>query len=130
MAATKAGWILVLALCAGAAFAEEPPPAESDGKPDPAAEASETASSEIRAASEKDAGAEDEFEPPPGFVTKKRGKFVLYCKKDATIGTRFKTERCYNEDQIRDYLVALEEQKRDIDRIRSTCATGTVCAPN
>lgn len=69
------------------------------------------------------------FVPPPGFKTKKQGNMTLYCKKDATVGTRFKTEKCYSEDQVREYLLALEIQKRDIDRIRSTCATGAVCAP-
>jgi hypothetical protein len=68
-----------------------------------------------------------EFEPPPGFQTKKRGKYTLYCKRDSTIGTRFKTERCYDEDQMREYLLALEIQKRDIDRIRATCTTAAVC---
>ena len=69
------------------------------------------------------------FVPPPGFKTKKQGNMTLYCKKDTTVGTRFKTEKCFSEDQIREYLLALEIQKRDIDRIRSTCATGAVCAP-
>ena len=69
------------------------------------------------------------FTPPPGFKTKKQGALTLYCKKDSTVGTRFKTERCYNEEQMKDYLLALEEQKRDIDRIRSVCSNAAVCAP-
>jgi len=77
----------------------------------------------------KDAPETEEFKPPPGFKTKKRGELVLYCIKDTTVGTRFKTEKCYNEDQVRDYLIAQQENKRDIDRIRSTCSTsvGDVC---
>lgn len=71
----------------------------------------------------------EEFKPPPGFKTKKRGEIVVYCMKDSTVGTRFKTEKCYDREQMREYLLALEVQKRDIDRIRSTCATGSVCAP-
>ena len=71
---------------------------------------------------------EKEFKPPPGFRTKKRGELVLYCMKDSTVGTRFKTEKCYDEDQMREYLLALEIQRRDIDRIRSTCGTGSTCA--
>lgn len=77
------------------------------------------------AAGDKD----EEFKPPPGFKTKKRGEIVLYCMKDSTVGTRFKTEKCYDEEQMRDYLLALEVQKRDIDRIRSTCSSAAVCAP-
>src|SRR5687768_8101848 len=72
---------------------------------------------------------DDVFKPPRGFQTKKRGDLVLYCKRDSTVGTRFKTENCYNEAQMREYLLALEVQKRDVDRIRATCSGGTACAP-
>ena len=71
------------------------------------------------------AAAEYEFKPPPGFKTKKRGKLVVYCIKDSTVGTRFQTEKCYDEAQMRDYLAAQQEQKRDIERVRNTCSTGT-----
>ena len=73
----------------------------------------------------KAAAAEKEFKPPPGFKTRKRGELVLYCIKDSTVGTRFKTEKCYDESQMRDYLAAQQEQKRDIERVRNTCSTGT-----
>jgi hypothetical protein len=67
---------------------------------------------------------DDEFEPPPGFKTRKRGELVLYCMRDSTVGTRFKTEKCYDEAQMRDYLAAQQENKRDIERVRNTCSTG------
>ena len=104
------------ALAQEAAVAEEAPAAEA------AAKLEDTAAA-------KAPGEAEEFKPPPGFKTKKHGKLVLYCKKDSTVGTRFQTEKCYNEDQMRQYLLALEVQKRDIDRIRSTCASAAVCAP-
>lgn len=107
------------ALAQDAAIADETAPAA-----DVASAAADTADT-ARAA---ETGTQP-FVPPPGFKTKKQGNMTLYCKKDATVGTRFKTERCYSEDQVREYLLALEIQKRDIDRIRSTCATGAVCAP-
>ena len=69
--------------------------------------------------------AETEFKPPPGFKTKRRGKLVVYCIKDSTVGTRFQTEKCYDQAQMRDYLAAQQEQKRDIERVRNTCSTGT-----
>ena len=107
------------ALAQDAAIADETAPAA-----DVASAAADTADT-ARAA---ETGTQP-FVPPPGFKTKKQGNMTLYCKKDATVGTRFKTEKCYSEDQVREYLLALEIQKRDIDRIRSTCATGAVCAP-
>jgi len=71
--------------------------------------------------------AEREFKPPPGFYTKKRGALKVYCKKDSEIGSRFVTEKCLTEEQMHDYLLALEIQKQDVDRIRSTCGTAGAC---
>jgi hypothetical protein len=92
--------------------------------------AQDTASDEVEGkakASEIKPGDEG-YKPPPGFKTKTRGEITLYCMKDSTVGTRFKTEKCYDKDQMREYLLALEIQRRDIDRIRSTCATAASCA--
>ena len=68
-----------------------------------------------------------EFFPPPGFVRKKRGNYVLYCKRDTTVGTRIETENCYDEQQVRDYMLALKETKDSVDRIRNSCANICVC---
>jgi hypothetical protein len=115
---------MTICLTTFATLAQDPGVAEkapdADKSSDKAAESAPTA-----AASSKT----DAFKPPPGFQTKKRGDLVLYCKKDATIGTRFKTEKCYDEAQMRDYLLALELQQQDVDRIRATCGGGTVCNP-
>ncbi len=72
----------------------------------------------------EDAPKGEEFKPPPGFKSEKRGELVLYCIKDSTLGTRFQTKRCFSEDQVRDYLIAQQENKRDIERVRSTCSSG------
>ena len=93
-------------LATSAEPAQAPPAATADEQPKPAA-------------------AEAEFKPPPGFKTKKRGQLVVYCIRDSTVGTRFKTEKCYDEAQMRDYLTAQQENKRDIERVRNTCSTGT-----
>jgi hypothetical protein len=64
---------------------------------------------------------------PPGFKAKKRGKFTLYCKTYTPIGTRFKSETCYDEPNMRAYILALQENKVDIDRIRNICSNTCVC---
>ena len=79
---------------------------------------------EMTAKASEAAPGDEEFKPPPGFKTKKRGELVLYCMRDSTVGTRFKTEKCYDEAQMRDYLAAQQENKRDIERVRNTCSTG------
>jgi hypothetical protein len=114
--------LIVFALAAHAGLAQATP----IGDETPAAE---QAPDKAAAENAANAQAEEPFTPPPGFQTKKRGEMVLYCKRDRETGTRFTTEKCYDEDQIREYLLALEVQKRDIDRIRGTCVSAAVCAP-
>lgn len=121
---TKIISAIILCLAAQVAQSQDSPV----GNETPAAEQAPDKAAAETAASP--AEAEDkEFTPPPGFQTKKRGDMVLYCKRDRETGTRFTTEKCYDEDQVREYLLALEVQRRDLDRIRATCASGSVCAP-
>ncbi len=64
---------------------------------------------------------------PPGFRVKKRGKFTLYCKTDTPLGTRFKSETCYDEPNMRAYMLELQENKSDVDRIRNICSNPCAC---
>jgi hypothetical protein len=116
--------VILMVLAAHAADAQDSPIGNETPAADQASEKA-TAETAAAAAAEKD----KEFKPPPGFLTKKRGNLVLYCMKDRTTGTRFTTEKCYDEDQMREYLLALEIQKRDVERIRATCTTASVCSP-
>jgi len=64
---------------------------------------------------------------PPGFKVRKRGKFTLFCKTVTPLGTRFKSETCYDEPNMRAYLLALQENKSDVDRIRNICSNPCAC---
>ena len=111
--------VVLLSLAAQAALAQ-----------DPAAEKAATAPTAAAAQNAAEKGAEKnaaEFKLPPGFFTKKRGALTVYCKKDREIGTRFVTEKCFDNGQMRAYLLALEIQKSDLDRIRSTCGSAAAC---
>ena len=120
--------MFAFALCfvTASTFAQAP----AAGDETPAADQSKAATAASQAAATEAAAVEKEFKPPVGFIPKKRGALVLYCKKDSTIGTRFQTEKCYSEAQVRDYIIAQQENKRDIDRVRSTCSSGVaeVCS--
>ncbi len=73
---------------------------------------------------------DEEFKPPPGFKTKKRGEIVLYCMKDSTVGTRFKTEKCYDEVQMREYLLAPRDaEARHRPYPQHLQQRGCLCAP-
>jgi hypothetical protein len=76
------------------------------------------------------ADADDDFVIPPGFKERKRGKYTVYCRKDPVMGTRFQSERCYDEKGIRDYLLAQRENQENIDRMRRVCSTQGACGSN
>jgi hypothetical protein len=98
--------------------------AASIGDDQPKQPASDTSAAATDAAEKIEA---KEFVTPPGFVKKKRGKFVLYCKRDSTVGTRIKTESCYDEQQVRDYLLAVKESQETARQIRNNCSNICVC---
>jgi hypothetical protein len=107
-------WALVLWLGAGVpgagAFSADPPKADLAKDAPPAL-----------------AAADEEFKPPQGFRKKTRGKLVVYCRREAPMGTRVKLESCYDENQMREYLLYLQQAKQDVDHIRGTCANVCVC---
>ena len=99
----------------GLPMADETPAADAAKQPDATETTAET----------KDLAFESRL--PPGFKVKKRGKFTLYCKSDTPLGTRFKAETCYDENQMRAYMLALQENKSDVDRIRNICSNPCAC---
>ncbi len=115
--------VLVMSLMATIALGQESKVADETPAAEQASENAEAKTTTTAADQTK------EFKPPLGFQTKKRGNLTLYCKRETTVGTRFKTEKCYSEDQVRDYIIAQQENKRDIDRIRSTCSSGVSGGP-
>ncbi len=70
---------------------------------------------------------EQAFKPPPGFRERKRGKHVVYCRREEPKGSRFPSEICYDEQGIRDMLQSQREDQIKIDQIRRTEATTRGC---
>ncbi len=70
---------------------------------------------------------EDELKVPIGWQKKTRGKYVLYCKKETPMGSRIPGLTCYDELNMRNYMLALQESKQSVDRIRNTCGNVCVC---
>ena len=110
-----------MSLAAGLALAQESAIGDETPTADQAKDKAETVAA-------VDAKADDEFKPPPGYKTKKRGKITLYCIKDSTVGTRFQTETCYDEQQIHAMLLAREQNNRDFDKARATCSNPAICS--
>jgi len=69
-----------------------------------------------------------EFKPPPGFRPKRRGDAVVYCRKEAVLGSRFPAEKCYDEAGLRELKRAELARTELLERIRacnsSSCPAG------
>jgi hypothetical protein len=118
------GMACLVALAAAARAGEEDQ-ATAEAKP-----AAEQEASVVVPATEaqKTAKAEEEpFTPPPGWQPKKRGKFVVYCKKQTQMGSRVPTEKCYDEQGIRDMLAAQREDREKVDQMRRICGSMDAC---
>lgn len=111
----------IIALAATAALAYGSPMADET----PAADLAKQPAATETVADKKEIPFEERL--PPGFKVKKRGKFTLYCKRETPLGTRFKSETCYDEANMRAYMLALEENKSDVDRIRNICSNPCAC---
>jgi hypothetical protein len=70
---------------------------------------------------------EEPIKLPTGFRPKKRGKFVVYCRKVTVLGSRFPAETCYDEAGIRAYLQEQEENAAKVDQYRRVCAIQGAC---
>ncbi len=75
------------------------------------------------------AAAAEEYKPPPGFMKKRRGDLVVYCEKRAVIGTRVKTEKCYDENALKVFLLEREQQNREMEQRRGVCSDPGICSP-
>ena len=73
------------------------------------------------------AAKEEEFVIPPGFKQKKRGKFIVYCRKETALGTRLQTEKCYDEEGIHEMLRAQAEDREKVDQMRRICGSLDAC---
>lgn len=108
---------LVMILAFGAAASDALPIASEPATP--------PADSKLAATSAP--AAKEELKLPPGFRKMKRGRYVLYCKSETPLGTRLKSLKCFDEPQLRDYILALEQTKGDVDRIRAICSNPCTC---
>jgi hypothetical protein len=116
--------IAVVVMCLAAAAALARGPTSGDEAPDDAQVAKGAQAEKSVAAT---TAVPEAMKLPPGFKEKKRGKHIVYCRTDTPIGTRFKQETCLDANQIHDYLIALQENKSNVDRIRSTCSSACAC---
>jgi len=73
---------------------------------------------------------EKPFTPPPGWRTKQRGQFTIYCRKQSEQGTRLPKEVCYDEEGIRAMLAAQLDDREKVDQLRRICSSPGACGSN
>lgn len=92
-----------------------------------AASASAEDKSEAPAASATPAAEKKpQFKPPPGYRAKIHGWDIVYCRKEAVLGSRFPKEICMTEAELKAYLAANEEMRRNKDQSSRVCG-GNSC---
>ena len=113
--------VAMMALC-GVALAQESDSAI--GNETPTADQAQDKAESVTAAEAKEP---DVFTPPPGYKAKKRGKKVVYCKKNMESGTRFASENCYDEAQLKSMETARQEDQTRFDQSRKLCSNLEAC---
>jgi hypothetical protein len=109
------------------------------GDPDQAAalitQANAAAAANAKAATADPAAPAPKIEPSPaarkkamnyGFHAEIYDGKTMFCRDDATLGTRLVSKKCMGADQFEDYAVQLQIA-RDLMRQKATCQGGDIC---
>lgn len=67
-----------------------------------------------------------QFKPPAGYRVKIKEWDIVYCRKETVLGSRFSKEVCMTEAELKAYMAANEEMKRNKDQTSRVCG-GTGC---
>lgn len=73
------------------------------------------------------AEADKPFMAPPGYKAKSRGKKVVYCRKDTVSGTRFASETCYSEAQLKAQAEERAREAQELEQRRRICNSLEAC---
>ena len=101
--------LIALTMLAGCASQE---PAKESLKPAQAAAQPAPAAAPMALANEKTR----KFSVPSGYKSRGKGALIVYCRKDTILGSRFPTESCYTEAQIRELEASAAVTRREVDK--------------
>jgi invasion protein IalB len=77
--------------------------------------------------SEEPAKVAKEYKPPPGYKTRHRGDSTIYCRKSTEIGSRFKVEKCFTQEQLKEELARQEAIRQEFEKQRRICSNPNTC---
>jgi len=120
-------WVVVLTCACLSACATAPEPdqrlasATAASRATVAEPASSTLPQEGASASADAAAAKAGFRAPAGYKRKQQGETTVYCKRETRVGTRFPTEYCFTEEQLRRIENSAASMRNDFSRQQRTC---------
>jgi hypothetical protein len=129
-----ASLLIVAAAPCGAQSPASATTATSETTPPAPASSAATSSATAPAAKPADSATAASSEPSPellkqarreGFKPKKRNGVTLFCQTSAQLGTRFESETCVDETQLK-VVVQQREDQRNVLRQQGAC-TGSNC---
>jgi hypothetical protein len=106
---------------APAASVQAAPTASVQATPAASAQAAPAGAAETAPPAPGDSAPAGAVKPPPGFRVVKRNGQELYCRSEATIGSKFKETLCYTRDQLNEIS---ERTDNVMDVIGRGCAGG------
>lgn len=114
-------WVLVVAVVSGCASqpqtaAPAAPVAAPQAAAAPAAESAPAA--QLQTAQAEPAV----YRPPSGYKQKKLGASTVYCKTDTRLGTRFPTEFCFTEDELKQLELGNDAMRLNKQKMSQTCS--------
>ena len=116
---------LIVAVSALTARADNPSPPANASAPAAATAAVPSSAPATKAASAPaTAQTEPAFKPPSGYKTKMKDGDKKYCRSDVTLGSRFPTETCYTEDELKQFLAETAAQRQEMMQHQAICPGG------
>jgi hypothetical protein len=68
------------------------------------------------------------FVPPAGYRKRAFRGRIVYCKSETPVGTRFTSQYCFTEEQLKRIEANRQNVQREVDRARRGCvAAGSYC---
>jgi hypothetical protein len=67
------------------------------------------------------------FKRPAGYRTSKRDGITYYCRKDATIGSRVETTKCFTQEQLEELAMVNAESKEASQQAMRVCVNPQNC---
>jgi hypothetical protein len=125
--------LIVASFVAVTALAQTPPVTETNATPattQTATTATTTTTADTANATTpqtSDAKPKKPFKRPPGYRMAKRNGITYYCRKDASIGSRVETTKCFTQEQLEEMAMVNSESIEASQQAMRVCVNPQNC---